>query len=146
MGQRAGEPMTPAELAACASTNPVVIRRTFAGLRERGVGYFSCSPGEATLGTRSRPHEGEAMTIKEKVIQVVEGLPADATLDQIVSTLHDLEAEDSVEPQSGTDAPLPAGGVWDLLEGAAGTVEMPADWASEHDHYLYGTPKRSSAA
>jgi hypothetical protein len=36
--------------------------------------------------------------------------------------------------------------VWDLLEQAAGTVEMPADWASEHDHYLYGTPKRSSAA
>jgi hypothetical protein len=25
-------------------------------------------------------------------------------------------------------------------------VEMPPDWASEHDHYLYGTPKRSSAA
>ncbi len=32
--------------------------------------------------------------------------------------------------------------VWDLLEGLTGTVEAPDDWASEHDHYLYGTPKR----
>ncbi len=37
MADRAGRPMTSAELAACAGTNPVVIRRTFAGLRERGI-------------------------------------------------------------------------------------------------------------
>lgn len=30
-------PMTSEEMAACAGTNPVVIRRTFAGLREVGV-------------------------------------------------------------------------------------------------------------
>jgi hypothetical protein len=23
----------------------------------------------------------------------------------------------------------------------AGTIEGPADWSVEHDHYLYGTPK-----
>ncbi len=33
---------------------------------------------------------------------------------------------------------------WDVLEGLAGTVEAPHDWASEHDHYLYGTPKHQS--
>jgi hypothetical protein len=86
------------------------------------------------------------MTTKEKVIQAIEALPADATLDQIVSTLPFLDAEDTTEPQTAPDAALPPGGLWDLLEEAAGTVEMPADWASEHDHYLYGTPKRSSAA
>ncbi len=32
---------------------------------------------------------------------------------------------------------------WDVLAGLVGTVEGPADWASEIDHYLYGTPKRS---
>jgi Rrf2 family protein len=37
MAERAGRPMTSAELAECASTNPVVIRRTFAGLRETGI-------------------------------------------------------------------------------------------------------------
>ena len=36
------------------------------------------------------------------------------------------------------------GDVWDLLETLAGTVDAPSDWAAEHDHYLYGTPKRHS--
>lgn len=31
---------------------------------------------------------------------------------------------------------------WDVLERYAGTVDAPADWSIEHDHYLYGTPKR----
>lgn len=34
--------------------------------------------------------------------------------------------------------------VWDVLDELAGTVEAPPDWAAEHDHYLYGTPKRHS--
>ena len=86
------------------------------------------------------------MTTKERAIQVIEQLPADATLDQIVGTLQHLGAETTAETKAEPEAALPEGGVWDLLEHAAGTVEMPADWASEHDHYLYGTPKRSSAA
>jgi hypothetical protein len=32
--------------------------------------------------------------------------------------------------------------VWDTLERLAGTVDAPPDWSSEHDHYLYGSPKR----
>lgn len=82
------------------------------------------------------------MTTKEKAIQVIEGLPADATLNEILETLEQLEPGMTAE----SEPPLAEGGVWDLLEHAAGTVEMPADWAGEHDHYLYGTPKRSSAA
>ena len=31
---------------------------------------------------------------------------------------------------------------WDVLDQAAGSVQAPADWAAEHDHYLYGSPKR----
>ncbi len=31
--------------------------------------------------------------------------------------------------------------LWDLLESVAGTIETASDWASEHDHYLYGVPK-----
>lgn len=33
---------------------------------------------------------------------------------------------------------------WDVLEEAAGTVDAPEDWASEHDHYLYGAAKRGN--
>jgi hypothetical protein len=86
------------------------------------------------------------MTTKEKAIQLIEALPADASLGQIVRRLQGLEAEATTEPPAEQDAAIAAGGVWALLEKAAGTVEMPADWALEHDHHLYGTPKRSSAA
>lgn len=34
------------------------------------------------------------------------------------------------------------GDAWDVLEAIAGTVDAPNDWSAEHDHYLYGTPKR----
>lgn len=34
-----------------------------------------------------------------------------------------------------------SGNAWDILESLAGTIEAPADWSVEHDHYLYGTPK-----
>ena len=27
----------------------------------------------------------------------------------------------------------------------SGEVDGPSDWSSEHDHYLYGTPKQSNS-
>ncbi|MBA3945336.1 MAG: hypothetical protein H0X37_12320 [Herpetosiphonaceae bacterium] len=45
-----------------------------------------------------------------------------------------------------TITPLEAGSTrdaWDVLDELAGTVEAPPDWSSEHDHYLYGVPKRA---
>lgn len=37
----------------------------------------------------------------------------------------------------------PAPTIWDKLRKLAGTVEgLPSDMAENHDHYLYGTPKR----
>lgn len=37
----------------------------------------------------------------------------------------------------------PPGDAWSELSALAGSVEAPADWAEEHDHYLYGSPKRN---
>ena len=34
-----------------------------------------------------------------------------------------------------------ADNAWGLLETCSGTIQAPADWSSEHNHYLYGTPK-----
>ncbi len=34
---------------------------------------------------------------------------------------------------------------WDAISSLVGSIDAPADWAAEHDHYLYGTPKRSIA-
>jgi hypothetical protein len=54
----------------------------------------------------------------------------------------------STQPQSSSadtdqvSAAVKRENAWDLLEALTGTIEAPPDWASEHDHYLYGTPKR----
>jgi hypothetical protein len=37
-------------------------------------------------------------------------------------------------------APKPS--LWEVLDRLSGTIEGPADWASQLDHYLYGHPKR----
>jgi hypothetical protein len=34
-----------------------------------------------------------------------------------------------------------ASDLWQILDQHTGSVEAPADWSAEHDHYLYGTPK-----
>ena len=34
------------------------------------------------------------------------------------------------------------GSAWDILKELDGVVKAPRDWSAEHDHYLYGTPKR----
>jgi len=31
---------------------------------------------------------------------------------------------------------------WEYLATLAGTIDGPTDWSTEHDHYIYGTPKR----
>jgi hypothetical protein len=47
-------------------------------------------------------------------------------------------------PQSRTASPSVAD-FWALLHRLTGTAEAPSDAASEHDHYLYGAPKRSQS-
>lgn len=42
----------------------------------------------------------------------------------------------TIEPES------PLGGVLDDIVALAGDLDLPPDFAAQHDHYLYGTPKR----
>lgn len=47
---------------------------------------------------------------------------------------------------AGEEGPLRAGTVttfWDSLEKLTGSIEAPRDWSAEHDHYLYGVPRRN---
>ncbi|QLE43989.1 hypothetical protein FD723_28505 [Nostoc sp. C052] len=48
----------------------------------------------------------------------------------------------SIVSEDISSSQIKATDVWDVLEDLTGTVEAPEDWASQHDHYLYGTPKR----
>lgn len=32
-----------------------------------------------------------------------------------------------------------------VLRELAGSIEAPSDFAAEHDHYIYGTPKRNGS-
>ena len=49
-----------------------------------------------------------------------------------VSYVVTVEEEESLGSQN----------LWNVLKGLAGKVEGPQDWSKEHDHYLYGSPKR----
>lgn len=40
--------------------------------------------------------------------------------------------------------PAKPGSAWDVLDKFTGSIEGPGDWSVEHDHYLYGTPKRNA--
>ena len=75
---------------------------------------------------------------------------SDEIITQVIEEMNDLPDDlqqqvlqfiESLRQQHLQDS----GNAWDILESLTGTVEAPSDWAAEHDHYLYGTPKRQEA-
>ena len=59
-------------------------------------------------------------------------------------------ATDGQQGGLGPDSPRTVPGengarAWALLRSMTGTLEGPADWSQELDHYLYGTPKRGES-
>lgn len=63
---------------------------------------------------------------------------------------HVLRPEEPVDLEPNkryrlTIEPDVSGDAWDALERLAGTIDAPPDWSVEHDHYLYGTPKRQQS-
>ncbi|MCP3956631.1 MAG: antitoxin family protein [bacterium] len=75
-----------------------------------------------------------------KTIQAVfdgEALRPTSPVDLEPNTSYRISIE--LPAEKAAEAP----GAWAELEALAGSVEAPEDWAREHDHYLYGSPKRS---
>ncbi len=35
-----------------------------------------------------------------------------------------------------------SGDAWSELDALVGTIDAPEDWAEQHDHYLYGSPRK----
>ncbi len=65
-----------------------------------------------------------------KIVEQVNDLP-DSLQQQVLTFVLTLRQEQLQK----------SGNAWDVLESMTGTVEAPADWSAEHDHYLYDTPK-----
>ncbi len=76
------------------------------------------------------------MSAKRQIAAAVESLPEDVTMEEAVARILQVVRMRKAQRQSEPDA-------WDVLDELTGSIEAPADWASEHDHYLYGTPKRN---
>lgn len=68
--------------------------------------------------------------IVTQIVEQINDLP-DNLQRQVLSFVLTLQKE---HLQSSGDA-------WNVLDSLTGTVEAPADWSAEHDHYLYGTAK-----
>jgi hypothetical protein len=70
-------------------------------------------------------------TVIAKVIKEMKALPDDLQ-QQVLEFVETLRQQHLATSSNA----------WDVLESLTGNVEAPTDWSSEHDHYLYGTPKR----
>ncbi|MEX2309098.1 MAG: hypothetical protein WD738_15980 [Pirellulales bacterium] len=64
----------------------------------------------------------------DEPISLPENVPLHVTVDEA--------AKVPVETNGSLD-------LFDRLESEAGLIDGPMDWAAEHDHYLYGAPKKS---
>lgn len=80
----------------------------------------------------------------EEIYSEVRGIPPKERLKLAARILNDLTVQYSTEGKAVAPDGRP---IWqDLLElseraGQSG-VDLPEDLAEQHDHYLYGTPKR----
>jgi addiction module RelB/DinJ family antitoxin len=118
--------------------------RVMAALAE----YFGCDPGWLTYGADSKSHSPDASVyldpaLKEQAETTLAevGLSASVAMAlfyrQVVRH-HGLPFDVRAVPGGPDEEPT----AWGVLRELAGTVTAPADWASEHDHYVHGTAKR----
>lgn len=87
------------------------------------------------------------MTNREQLIQEIQQAP-DALVVQVLQFLRSQKTQldtRTEQRQTSNDRPI-----WELFESAADELpedvlaQLPTDGAAQHDHYLYGTPKRDA--
>ena len=110
--------------------------------------YLGCDPGWLTYGADSKSYSPDASARLDPALKE----QAEATLAEVglsASTAMALFYAQVVRHNClPFDVRAVPGGphveptAWGVLRERAGTVTAPADWASEHDHYVHGTAKR----
>jgi hypothetical protein len=90
--------------------------------------------------------ERVAEHIREFISDLEDEKRWDASFERTQDNLVAAARQARQEIAAGQSIPMDGlGNVWDVLEALTGTIKAPADWSAEHDHYLYGTPKRQEA-
>jgi hypothetical protein len=82
--------------------------------------------------------------LKEQVIKVLDDLPPQQVAQVLDFALFVRERHVGGSPAESSSQQAPTADAWELLKSLQGSVDGPADWSIEHDHYLYGTPKRNA--
>ncbi len=93
------------------------------------------------------------MTTKEQLIQELENAPEEllkAVLKFVLATKENSNQTSTANPITSEQTDMPVNGIQamlDLLDSMPLTLEeiasLPHDGAENHDHYLYGAPKKS---
>ena len=84
----------------------------------------------------------DVQKLKLEIITAIESLSPESL--KLLSEFVDfLRFKRFQSPKEQTPSAPESDNAWTLLETLSGTVQAPQDWAAEHDHYLYGTPKHS---
>jgi predicted nucleic acid-binding Zn-ribbon protein len=84
------------------------------------------------------------MTIREQLIQEIEQAP-DSLVEEVLSFLQAAKTKlsQTEHPSDQTRKPI-----WEVAEELIADIppevleKLPRDGAAQHDHYLYGSPKR----
>ena len=98
---------------------------------------------EAYLRASKRPNFASRWNLHDTTV-----VAAEVTYNtwlNLLSVVHAAAVPDATTRLVEPEADIPQRSAWQILRELSGTVEGPEDWASEADHYLYGTPKRRAA-
>ena len=133
---RTGDPMTSDQLALCLSTNPVVVRRTMAGLREQGL--VSSEKGHGGGWRLARPLDqvtlGQVHTALGGTGLIPDAPPVEAEGCLVEAAVNDSLSDTYAEARALLEARLNDITLADLAADFSRRLAAHPNWNSIHAH------------